>query len=413
MRFQALSLFYYLLVAVPTSVSVAGFFIAPSSPPVTHPSSSSCNKSSSVTTSNMFCLKALSTPEEYAKILTDYMARAHEEKLKALDVLEKKKNEEIAALEQQLATAKDASLSLPPAAAASSGELTLSSSSSLALEKNVAAAMEEIETLTQKVNMYQQFIADYVIKAQAEKEKAVKEAEIAFEKKYQEKLDAFLLNPSVIESTVLLQDGESADVTLLYRERNAKIALAAKAGISRWGNEELKRVGVTVLPIIKTISSPTTTVTMSTDNASQSQSVTEADHGMRADGGVGGPTLADRVMNGASVVDTYVSFSSSSSSSISSSTSLYEKRNANIAKAVSDGTSIRWGTEEVKKVMNIASNVLPASSPSSPSPSSSSPSVVAQVEAANHGMRADGGVGGPTLAERVNLGATLLKERVE
>jgi hypothetical protein len=222
------------------------------------------------------------------------------------------------------------------------------------------------------------------------------------------------LNPSVIEESTLLlqQDGESADVPLLYRERNAKIALAAKAGISRWGNEELKRVGVTELPIIKTISSSTTSVTMSTDNASQSQSVTEADHGMRADGGVGGPTLADRVMNGASVVDTNVSFSSSSSSSSSSgNTSLYEKRNANIAKAVSDGTSTRWGTEEVTKVMNIASNVLPATSSSSPS--SSSPSVVAQVEAANHGMRADGGVGGPTLAERVNLGATLLKERVE
>jgi hypothetical protein len=186
MRFQASSFFYYLLVvAMPTSVSVAGFFIAPSSPPVTHPrSSSSCNKSSPVTTSNTFCLKALSTPEEYAKILTDYMARAHEEKLKALDALEKKKNEEIAALEQQLATAKDASLSLPPAAdaaaAASSGELTLSSSSSssLALEKNVAAAMEEIETLTQKVNMYQQFIADYVIKAQAEKKKQSKKLKL-------------------------------------------------------------------------------------------------------------------------------------------------------------------------------------------------------------------------------------------
>ena len=31
-----------------------------------------------------------------------------------------------------------------------------------------------------------------------------------------------------------------------------------------------------------------------------------------------------------------------------------------------------------------------------------------EVEAADHGLRADGGVGGPSLAERVNLGASLL-----
>jgi len=31
-----------------------------------------------------------------------------------------------------------------------------------------------------------------------------------------------------------------------------------------------------------------------------------------------------------------------------------------------------------------------------------------EIEAADHGLQADGGVGGPSLAERVNLGAELL-----
>jgi hypothetical protein len=391
MRILALSsFFYYYLLVGPTSISVAGFVVAPPTCPTTR------NQSSATT--SPCCLKALSTPEEYAKILTDYMARAHQEKLKALDVLEKKKNAEIAALEQQLATVvKNDSLSLPPSSS------SVSSSSLVTSSGTAAGTMEEIEALTQKVNMYQKFIADYVIKAQAEKEKAVKEAEIAFEKKYQEKLNAFLLNSAGNDST--LEDGSSG-VSSLYRERNAKIALAAKAGTSRWGNEELKRVGATVLPPTKMMSWTTATVDKSATAdsvVSPPQEVVDADHGMRADGGVGGPTLADRVMKGANV----------DNSGATPSSSLYEKRNVNIARAVSGGVSTRWGTKEVTKVMDIPSNALAASTSSPTSSSSSSVSntenVLAQVEAANHGMRADGGVGGPTLAERVNLGATLLK----
>lgn len=40
-------------------------------------------------------LNALPSPSESAKALTDYMAKAHEEKLKALKELEKKKDSEI------------------------------------------------------------------------------------------------------------------------------------------------------------------------------------------------------------------------------------------------------------------------------------------------------------------------------
>mmetsp|Transcript_16165 Transcript_16165/g.30548 ORF Transcript_16165/g.30548 Transcript_16165/m.30548 type:complete len:418 (+) Transcript_16165:181-1434(+) len=414
MRFKAVSLICCLFVAMN---SAAGFLASPPScsrstsrillkPSITSITSTTPATSTTTTTSSSR-LEALSTPEEYAKILTNYMARAHEEKLKALDVLEKKKNSEIAALQQQLDDTS--SLSLPPSSSSSqSSSLVTSSSSlsSLSSEKDLAAAMQEIEALTQKVNMYQKFIADYVIKAQAEKDKAVKEAELAFEKKYQEKLNAFLLNPSSGMDSSSGSSGSDNDETMLYRMRNAKITSAASAGISRWGNKELKRVGATVLPHTKTIPMSSTNASVATESGSSV--IEEADHGMRADGGVGGPSLADRVVNGASAVSTGASASSPSSST----GSLYEERNAKIAKAASSGISTRWGNKEVAKVMdNVVSNGVPAASiaTSSSSSSATSSSSSAQVEAANHGMRADGGVGGPSLAERVNLGATMLK----
>lgn len=416
MRFQAVSLICCLFVAMN---SAAGFLASPPScsrstsrillkPSITSVTSTTPATSTTTTTSSSR-LEALSTPEEYAKILTNYMARAHEEKLKALDVLEKKKNSEIAALQQQLDDTS--SLSLPPSSSSSqSSSLVTSSSSlsSLSSEKDLAAAMQEIEALTQKVNMYQKFIADYVIKAQAEKDKAVKEAELALEKKYQEKLNAFLLNPSsgMDSSSGSGSSGSDNDETMLYTMRNAKITSAASAGISRWGNKELKRVGATVLPHTKTIPMSSTNASVATESGSSV--IEEADHGMRADGGVGGPSLADRVVNGASAVSTGASASSPSSST----GSLYEERNAKIAKAASSGISTRWGNKEVAKVMdNVASNGVPVASiaTSSSSSSATSSSSSAQVEAANHGMRADGGVGGPSLAERVNLGATMLK----
>jgi hypothetical protein len=62
----------------------------------------------------------------------------------------------------------------------------------------------------------------------------------------------------------------------------------------------------------------------------------------------------------------------------------------------------RWGEQEVQKSIQLAGNALPSAAPKVQIAAS------AEVEAADHGLRADGGVGGPSLAERVNLGASLL-----
>ena len=57
---------------------------------------------------------------------------------------------------------------------------------------------------------------------------------------------------------------------------------------------------------------------------------------------------------------------------------------------------------EIAKVTELAASLPAASAPAAPVP------VPPEVEEADHGLRADGGVGGPSLAQRVNLGAALL-----
>ena len=133
-------------------------------------------------------------------------------------------------------------------------------------------------------------MAEYIIKAQEEKAKAVKEAEIAIAKKYEDKLNAFMLNPAAGTSA-------ATEEPSLYKERNANIAAAANAGTSRWGNKEVERAGATAPPskLLKAIAP----INVATVGDAVPEEVTAADHGLRADGGVGGLSLAERVKNGA------------------------------------------------------------------------------------------------------------------
>ena len=120
--------------------------------------------------------------------------------------------------------------------------------------------------------------------------------------------------------------------------------------------------------------------------------VEDADHGLRADGGVAGPTLADRLNFGEQLLKSIGG---------AGGVSLYDKRNANVAAAAKAGKS-RWGNMENDRAFEMASSLPAFGGSSSPVP------VPQEVEEADHGLRADGGVGGATLAQRVNLGASLL-----
>ena len=311
-------------------------------------------------------LNAIPTPEESAQALTNYMAKAHEEKIKALKSLEDKKNAEIAALKEDI----------------KSGAMVVS-----APAVAPAGSEQSVQELTKKLLAYQKFMSEYIVKAQEDKARAVKAAEIAVAKKYEDKLNAFMLNAAPAAEEVNDK---------LYKERNAKIAAAAKAGSSRWGNKEVEKVGGKAPPIKVITAEPVrvngATVPVAVETPPE---VIAADHGLRADGGVGGLSLAERVANGAAGA-------AQAAAPVQATNPYFEKRNAKIAAAVKAGKQSRWGGMEEERAIEYSSNTLPAAA-------AKEIVVIPEVEAADHGLRADGGVSGPSLAERVNLGAQLLQ----
>lgn len=330
------------------------------------------------TSSSSVRLNAIPTPEESAQALTNYMAKAHEAKIEALKDLESKKNAEIKALKENLA--------------GSSGGIVQSTP-----ESSASASGESAEDLAKKLLSYQKFMSDYIVKAQEDKARAVAEAQAAITKKYEDKLNAFMLNAAPVNGVdaPAVAVMEAAKETKLYQERNAKIKAAAAAGKTRWGDKEVEKVGAQA-PTSKVITAaPVADVSAS---ATPPPEVVAADHGLRADGGVGGLSLAERVANGAAAAAPAASAPTSSALAVDS---LFQKRNARISAAANAGKQTRWGGMEVAKAIDYSSNALPAAPKIE---------ILPEVEAADHGLRADGGVGGPSLAERVNLGAKLLSQ---
>ena len=111
----------------------------------------------------------IQSPEDAAASLTEYMARAHEEKIRAMASVEKKYKDQIEKLEARIAE-----LEASPTGA--DGEPTSS---------NSYAFPATNKALTEQVRAYQTFIQDYFIKAQAEKLKAVQTAEAKMKAKYE------------------------------------------------------------------------------------------------------------------------------------------------------------------------------------------------------------------------------------
>ncbi|CAJ1930457.1 unnamed protein product [Cylindrotheca closterium] len=123
-----------------------------------------------------------SSSQETAAALTAYMAKAHEEKVAAMARVEAQYKDEIEALKAQVAE-----LQGPTTAAPSSN--------------NSFAFPATNRGLAEKVVSYQRFISKYIIKTQAEKQKAVKEAEQATAAKYEAKIEA-MSSAAPVESTL-------------------------------------------------------------------------------------------------------------------------------------------------------------------------------------------------------------------
>lgn len=322
------------------------------------------------------------------------MAKAHEEKIKAIASAEAKKEAEIEELKKEVESLKKG------------GALATT-------QQPVLGTVNKLTT--EKLAAYQQFMADYIVNAQEEKYRAVKAAEIAMSKKYKEKLlllgSAGVVPKKEEVAAVALAETPSSisEETKLYAQRSAKVEAAGKAGKSRWGDAEVKKAAnVVAANGVQTIpASASTTKTTKSDPVLNvavidvPPEVSAADHGLRADGGVGGLSLAERVSLGskssAAATPAVVVVNGAATSNVV--TSLYDKRNARISAAAKAGKS-RWGQMENDKATNLAAAVLSAAPAAAPVP--------AEVSDADHGLRADGGVSGPSLAERVNLGAQLL-----
>ncbi len=248
-----------------------------------------------------------------------------------------------------------------------------------------------VAELSKKLEAYQKFMAEYVVKAQEDKARAVREAEIAITKKYEAKLQALMLPPTAGSGSL----SANVKVNEAFLKRSEKVAAAAKAGKSRWGDREVERAaGVSINVPKQTINAAPAATPVA--NGAVPAEVIAADHGLRADGGVGGWTLAERVMNGANGVE----ISNGAMPNMIVPNDAYLARNAYIAAAAKAGKQNRWGSMEETRSIEFKASPLPAGA-----------QVIAipEVTAADHGLRADGGVGGPTLAQRVNLGARLLQ----
>ena len=299
------------------------------------------------------------------------------------------------------------------------------------------------EQMAAKLISYQNFMAKYIVDAQKEKAKAIASAEMALKQKFEAQLLLAGSAPAPVKVETTLYEGRNQKVSAaakagksrwgdmenqravngaatvtstpvngakvnglsvpavadqsLFDSRNRKIAAAGKAGKSRWGDMEVAKATSQAAALPSASATPAAPVSIPIP-----AEVEAADHGLRNDGGVGGPSLAERVNLGSQLFGAAsASVAAVPAVAVATDASLFDKRNAMIAAAGKAGKS-RWGDMEIQK----ASAHVPAL-PSAGSPPATA-SIPPEVEQADHGLRADGGVGGPSLAQRVNLGSSLL-----
>ena len=106
-----------------------------------------------------------------AAAMTEFMAKAHEEKVRAMARVEDKYRGQITELEEKIA------------------ELEVLAKQTTPTSGNSFAFPATNKDLTDKVESYRSFISDYIVKAQAEKASAVKATEAKLTAKYEAIID--------------------------------------------------------------------------------------------------------------------------------------------------------------------------------------------------------------------------------
>lgn len=123
---------------------------------------------------------AIPTAEESAQALTDYMAKAHEEKVRAMKEMETKFKDEIESLKASLAEYESGNNNDGPDDGAAAAAVPASAG-----ESNSYAFPATNKDLAEKVRTYQSFLRDYLVNAQIEKLMAVTQAERKVIEKYE------------------------------------------------------------------------------------------------------------------------------------------------------------------------------------------------------------------------------------
>ncbi|KAL7443381.1 hypothetical protein ACHAXH_007517 [Discostella pseudostelligera] len=198
------------------------------------------------------------------EILSDYMTKSHEEKLRAIKSVEDQKNMEISVLKAEIERLKSAS----------SSELSVATSAvaspSPPLTSNLDYNNMDIAAMQSKLASYQAFMEEYIVDSQNQKLAAVKEAESRVEKKFMDMIEKLLLDESSVNGSadssspaVVATTAATVGEQSLFQKRNIQITQAANANKSRWGSMEIERAKDQLLvqpPPSAAAASATTTV---------------------------------------------------------------------------------------------------------------------------------------------------------
>ena len=313
-----------------------------------------------------------SSSSDPVDVLSDYMTKSHEEKLRAIKSVEDKKNIEISVLKAEIERLKSSSpsssttVAVPPPPSPSN------------LESNTM----DISEMQSKLASYQSFMAEYIVDSQNQKLAAVKEAESRVEKKFMEKIEKLLslnggggdLGVNGIAAVATSPAADAATISTIagvgeqsvFQKRNNQILQAADANKSRWGSMEIERAKKEQMlspPPLQSSSAAAKTVF----DRRNDQVIASAAAGKSR---WGGKEVERAMKNGVSVAVP------------AATATLFDRRNAQVIASAAAGKS-RWGGMEVERAMK---NGVVVGGGQCRSPSGA---VV-------------------TLEERVNLGARLL-----
>lgn len=287
-----------------------------------------------------------SIESERAKAMSDYLVKSHEEKLKAVKAIEQKKDAEIQALKDEIESIK-------------------AHQKDAIIPEKVVPVDGSVEDLATKLVAYQKFMADYVVRAQEQKLAAMKSVEAATIKKYEEKMLLLKKEASSIadtrkkESISSKKDSPSPPVKKPAETSEKKVAEAPKvekpvAEISEKKVVEAPKVKKPAAEKSEKVVEPQKDKTTAVDSQKTvatilndiPKEILDADHGLRSDGGVGGPTLTERVMLGASLGGNLNAVKEEVVDEV------YMKRNKHVVKAGKAGKS-RWGDREIARCADL------------------------------------------------------------